>query len=311
NAKYFTTSIPAFLEKPQNATYTAGELAILYCSVINLGTKTVVWKRADESTPLTIGTLTYAPDDRIQVKNVPHKDQWNLIIKNVKTEDEGEYVCQISTTDRSLRQSVFLEIEEAPLYFCHSETPFDIDFCMLTGIEISGNTYVEKGDKISLICNATTQYYPPEALDWFRNGNRITTDEDGGIKISKKISLKENTITSILEIEKAQMEDDGNYVCRSSDLLITNVKLHVLNAGTSKERRAFEAYRRRTTAFEAYRRRTTAFEAYRRRTTAFEAYRRRTTAFEAYRRRTTTFEAYRRRTTAFEAYRRRICQYLI
>ncbi|KAK3596482.1 hypothetical protein CHS0354_032687 [Potamilus streckersoni] len=223
NAKYFTTAIPAFLEKPQNSTYTAGELAILYCSVINLGTKTVVWKRADENNPLTIGTLTFAPDDRFQVKNVPHKDQWNLIIKNVKKEDEGEYECQISTTDRSLRQSVYLKVEEKPE--------------MTPGIEISGNTYVEKGDKIILVCNATTQYYPPEAPDWFRNGNRITTDEDAGIKISKKISLKENTITSILEIDKAQMEDDANYVCRSSDLLITNIKLHVLNAGTSKERR--------------------------------------------------------------------------
>ena len=40
-------------------------------------------------------------------------------------------------------------------------------------------------------------------------------------------------ITSELRIEKAGMDDDSDYLCRSSDMQTDDVKVHVLN-GTSR-----------------------------------------------------------------------------
>ena len=37
---------------------------------------------------------------------------------------------------------------------------------------------VDKDDRIYLICNATGQEYPPDDLDWFIEGNKLTTSAD-------------------------------------------------------------------------------------------------------------------------------------
>lgn len=44
-----------------------------------------------------------------------------------------------------------------------------------------------------------------------------------------QISLMEKTIFSILEVEEADMDDAGIYVCRTSDLQIASARVDVLN----------------------------------------------------------------------------------
>lgn len=96
-------------------------------------------------------------------------------------------------------------------------------------IQITGQQYIERGDPIILQCNATGEYYPPDEMDWFRNGHRMTSNEIEGILISKHYSLSKRTFTSNLKIERASMHDSGTYVCRSSNMQIASTKVHVLN----------------------------------------------------------------------------------
>ena len=103
----------------------------------------------------------------------------------------------------------------------------------LSEIRITGEKYVEKGQKINLTCNATGESHPPDDLDWFKNGNKLLTNYRDEIFIQKRVSLTTKTIVSILEIENADMDDAGVYICRTSDLQITSTRINVLN-GMSK-----------------------------------------------------------------------------
>ena len=96
-------------------------------------------------------------------------------------------------------------------------------------IQISLPQFVERGQQISLQCNATGEYYPPDEMDWFKNGQRLTSRRNNGVRITKQYSLLKRTFTSNLTIERASMDDGGTYVCRSSDMQITSTKVHVLN----------------------------------------------------------------------------------
>lgn len=216
------TPAPDFLPSPSNVTFHKGELAVLRCSVYNLGTKTVVWRRLESSFPLTSGTMTVVADDRLQVGHVEYKNQWDLMIKNVQPDDEGVYECQVASRDKTIRKLVQLTVIVDP----ETSTP---------EIKISEEQYVERGESITLQCNATGEYYPPDEMDWFRNGQRLSSDSQSGVSISKQYSILQRTFTSTLYIDRAAMLDGGTYVCRTSSMQIASTKVHVLNGKDKAE----------------------------------------------------------------------------
>ena len=63
----------------------------------------VVWRRTSEPNPLTIGDFVYSPDDRITVRRVEDKNEWNLIIKDVQIADAGIYECAVSSREKYKR----------------------------------------------------------------------------------------------------------------------------------------------------------------------------------------------------------------
>ncbi|KAH3777222.1 lachesin-like [Dreissena polymorpha] len=217
------TPAPDFLSSPLNVTFRRGELAILRCSVYNLGTKTVVWRRHEHSFPLTSGSLTVVADDRIQIGHVDFKNQWDLMIKNVQPEDEGVYECQVASTNRNIRRLVSLTVIDSKAEAME--------------ITISREQYVERGEPVTLHCNVTGQHYTPDEIDWFRNGEKVTSEKHRRVKLLKQLSIAHKTFISILSIDKATMEDSGVYVCRSSNMHIANTKVHVLSAETSNKKR--------------------------------------------------------------------------
>lgn len=203
-----------------NYTAIAGETAVLYCAVDNLGTKTVTWRKAIPSVPLTVGLYTYYGDPRFQTHHVIHKRQWNLHIRNVSVLDSGAYECQVSTQTRDIRRPFFLTVKEQK-----------------SSIHITGDSYVNKYDRLVLLCNASSDSYPPDELDWFMNGLKVVTDLDEGIRITNSVSLRSRTIWSELVIEHAQMHHGGTYICRTSDELVTNIKVNVLSDGRMNVKR--------------------------------------------------------------------------
>ncbi|KAL3867221.1 hypothetical protein ACJMK2_044437, partial [Sinanodonta woodiana] len=151
--------------------------------------------------------MTYGPDDRFQIQPGLGKEDWNLLIKNIQPSDAGIYECQVSTKEKRIRRLVYVRVLE---------------------IKILGTSKVEKGETIRIICNATGGTFTPEELDWLKDGNKLTADKSERIVISKHISLLSMTISSVLTIKHASVDDAGTYVCRTSDILVTEIRVKII-----------------------------------------------------------------------------------
>lgn len=97
---------------------------------------------------------------------------------------------------------------------------------------IKGTKYVNMGSQIHLVCNASGISRAPEKIDWFFKGNRIHPSNPrwkGRVAILKHTAIPGRSFISELVIKQSTIADQGDYVCRSSDLKVTNLKVHVLN----------------------------------------------------------------------------------
>lgn len=56
-----------------------------------------------EPNPLTIGDFLYSPDDRISIRRVEEKNEWNLEIKDISPDDAGVYECAVSSKQKYKR----------------------------------------------------------------------------------------------------------------------------------------------------------------------------------------------------------------
>ena len=59
-----------------------------------------------------------------------------------------------------------------------------------SAVQVTGTEYVEKGNSVQLICNATGKPDPPHNVEWVKNGTLLESDADAGIIITKKIETK-------------------------------------------------------------------------------------------------------------------------
>jgi len=103
---------------------------------------------------------------------------------------------------------------------------------IVSELRIIGNNYVNMGSPLHLVCNATGALRPPETVDWFYKGSRIEQSDvrwDGRVEILKQESFEGKWYVSELIVDKTYMDDSGDYVCRSSDLAVNSVKVHILN----------------------------------------------------------------------------------
>nr|KAG5692718.1 hypothetical protein BaRGS_008581 [Batillaria attramentaria] len=214
--------MPSFLSTPTNVSFLSGEEAVLQCAIENRGTRTVVWKRASEPTPLTIGDETFVGDRRMYVNHRKHSLEWNLHIRHATPEDSGVYECHVITKSRDVWQMILLHVEDVQY------VPTYKPASAFSEIQISGNQFVEKGNTLSLTCNATGFDYPPDELDWFKDGLKLIPGPR--LKLTKDVYLSEKTIVSTLTISRAVMGDAGTYVCRASDMQVTSAKVNVLNS---------------------------------------------------------------------------------
>jgi len=99
---------------------------------------------------------------------------------------------------------------------------------LLPAIQVTGTEYVERGTPIQLVCNVTGKPDPPLNIDWFKGHNKVKSDTQSGVIITKKIETK--VLVSMLLIRKSQPEDSGEYTCKSSDRESSSIRVHVLNS---------------------------------------------------------------------------------
>lgn len=134
---------PKFLSRGNLYKVTTGDSVTLPCRVSNLGSFVLLWRRGNSV--LTAGALKITRDKRFSLV-----DSYDLQISDVKTQDAGDYICQIG--DQETRDQVHtLEILVPPT---------------IRAIPVNGQVTARKGSTVTLECKASGN--PVPSIYWFK-----------------------------------------------------------------------------------------------------------------------------------------------
>jgi neurotrimin len=154
----------------------------------------VAWIKADAKAILAIHEHVITNNARL---SVTHNDYntWTLVIRSVKMEDRGQYMCQVNT-DPMKMQTAFLEVVIPP----------DIVY-----EETSGDMMVPEGGSAKLICKA--RGYPKPKIVWRREDGREIIARNGPHGKTKALSVEGEMLT-LAKITRSEM---GAYLCIASN----------------------------------------------------------------------------------------------
>lgn len=134
---------PKFLSRGNLYKVTTGDSVTLPCRVSNLGSFVLLWRRGNSV--LTAGALKITRDKRFSLV-----DSYDLQISGVKTQDAGDYICQIG--DQETRDQVHtLEILVPPT---------------IRAVPLNGQVTARKGSTVTLECKASGN--PVPSIYWFK-----------------------------------------------------------------------------------------------------------------------------------------------
>lgn len=145
-------SDPRFDVPVVNVTVVAGETAVLPCSVEYLGNHQVVWMD-NKLSLLTLENRRVIDDVRVSVER-PYVANWNLHIRDVTSDDQGLYMCQINTDPVKIKQ-VVLYVQVPSKIIDHLS---------------SDNMELREGETVLLVCNVTGVPHPN--VTWYRLSKR-------------------------------------------------------------------------------------------------------------------------------------------
>lgn len=139
---------PTFDVPIVNVTVVAGQTAVLPCSIDYLNKFKVAWLDHN-SIPLTYEDRRVVDDPRFSVVR-PYPKEWNLQVRDVRWEDQGQYRCTINTNP--VKNKVIMLHVKVP--------PTILDYLS------SEDLTVQEGDTVVLECNVTG--VPQPEVTWFR-----------------------------------------------------------------------------------------------------------------------------------------------
>ncbi|XP_075214142.1 lachesin-like [Lycorma delicatula] len=188
------TESPSFSTTGRTFRVVTKDTIVLPCEVQNAGSYLLAWKRGIAI--LTAGNIKVTPDDRFRLV-----EGYNLEIRDVQTQDGGDYVCQIATL-HPLEITHTVEILVPPRI--HSVTS-------------DGQVEVKKGSTVTLECRASGN--PVPAITWTRKNNLLPNGEK---------SLEAFSIS----IAQANRHHAGQYQCTANngvgDPATSQINVHVL-----------------------------------------------------------------------------------
>ncbi|KAF7492828.1 hypothetical protein SSS_09186 [Sarcoptes scabiei] len=192
-----------------NVTISEGSRFVhLPCRVKQLVNRTLSWIRRQDVQILTVGTLTYTSDQRFKVIHIENSDDWSLMIDYPTKKDAGIYECQISTMPK---MSLFIQL----------------NVVVSKAKIIEGPTlYLSSGSILNLTCVVRDSPEPPDYIFWYHNGQVINYGSPRGIKVHTE---KAKQTVSKLMIQKAQINDSGNYSCTPSNAEAAHIAVHIQN----------------------------------------------------------------------------------
>ncbi|XP_046583130.1 opioid-binding protein/cell adhesion molecule homolog [Haliotis rubra] len=172
----FPATSQQFVSKPQGYAVMQGTNITLKCKVSKLGAKNVIWSR--DVAFISMNHMIIGGDvDRMKITG-----KYNLNIFNVTQADEGEYVCQVTSTPPLIQRS-----------FINITVPSTVEMLNKT-VDIEATLK----DNVTLTCAATGK--PKPTIVWSR--------EDGSLPGGKK-EMEGDTLT----LTELKYSHGGVYKC--------------------------------------------------------------------------------------------------
>lgn len=159
-----TTFLPVFTSTPTVYRVSEGHTARLQCSVDRLGPMVLSWRRVDNSSTsgssyLATGRLVMSPNKRISLLSSTTSS--TLLITLVRPEDEGQYVCEVSSSP-PVHMAHWLKLTAPPKV-------------SILGKPKSGHFTVTENSELALVCLGSGE--PRPQLSWSREGGLLPDGE--------------------------------------------------------------------------------------------------------------------------------------
>ncbi|CAB4056780.1 unnamed protein product [Lepeophtheirus salmonis] len=185
-------------ESSQNITLLIGEMALLHCTVRNIGNKSVSWLRHRTHIPdlLALNNLTNSLDTRITAIHSHGSEEYVLRIKNVEIRDSGKYECQVggSSPSDTIYKFIFLEVLEP-----------------VTRIIGGDDIYVDRGSTLNVTCVVSAGSRSPKYIFWSHNAKILLFDGSETSKIPYLPRDSKGRFYSRLIIRKIEHSHAGTY----------------------------------------------------------------------------------------------------
>lgn len=191
--------VPVFLSSAHTLTVQKGVKARLECRVERLGPMVITWSRVRGSTTnyLATGSVVLDKNSRLEVE--VSESSSVLIIKDARSEDEGEYQCEVSSRP-PVHMKLWLKLMAVP----------EVE---ILGRPTSGILSVRSGEELALVCQGRGE--PQPKLVWRRMDNSLP---DGSSSIS----------ADQLIFSRVTVSHSGTYICQGG-VAAQNVTIQVLH----------------------------------------------------------------------------------
>lgn len=106
-------------------------------------------------------------------------------------------------------------------------------------VEVVGDTekYVRQDSTARLECRVSSTVQLPDYIFWYHSGKRLLEYQNPRMTITVSradVNKKgQMSVTSVLVLQHATLQDAGNYTCLPSNLPNATVRLHVLDGTCS------------------------------------------------------------------------------
>jgi hypothetical protein len=203
---------------------------------------TVQWLKNND----IINTMIDDDQDKIKKYEVIEKGKERMLIVNdINTNDEGEYICQSGkfrsafyllidseTTAKEIKNGDIFESKsnENELYFQDDKSLSSTSSSSKRRNNIIGikDVYVKDGSKnVELMCRVKNKY---SKVEWFKDNKKIINNG--------RYEILSDEHERILKINKPKLEDNGNYICKNGqhkvilNLIVNNsINFNVVNEG--------------------------------------------------------------------------------
>eukprot|EP00095_Tigriopus_kingsejongensis_P012759 snap_masked-scaffold30_size591359-processed-gene-3.1 protein:Tk12759 transcript:snap_masked-scaffold30_size591359-processed-gene-3.1-mRNA-1 annotation:"protein sidekick-1-like" len=180
----------------------------------------VSWVRYRDVSLLAVGKFVYTSDDRFKVLHEADSDEWFLVIKSVRYDDEGVYECQINAQPTYVSYKYMLSVVEPR-----------------TEIVGERELFVDYASSINLTCLVISPD-PPAYVFWRQDQKLVEVSEasrplkhrgEDNLRIVFAQNHPRPGITqSSLLIQKANASHSGLFSCLPSNSESKSIRVHVL-----------------------------------------------------------------------------------